>query len=235
MKKSGTNKIACLLCAFALIIAVTALGARPVYASDGKDCVKILLVGNSLTKYGEHKKGRTVQSHLERMAKASGKDVLVKTIAHGGARLKQYAGMTTSKKNYKDEFLDALGAEDWDYVILQEYSKTPYLEFERDTLPGLKWLKKQIQKRNCAVTGNFAPALRPHTIRLRFQRCRRYAYSQYRIFQYHAHLFGKHRIQSHFAWCIPAEILCSSHRNAFPGALSGLCFRSPARFLPYPV
>lgn len=152
MKKSGTNKITCLVCAFALIIAVTALCARPVYASVGEDCVKILLVGNSLTKYGEHKKGRTVQNHLERMAKASGKDVLVKTIAHGGARLKQYAGMTTPEKNYKDEFLEALGAEDWDYVILQEYSKTPYLEFERDTLPGLKWLKKQIEKKRPKAT-----------------------------------------------------------------------------------
>lgn len=129
------------------LLAMCMFSADSVLAKSSQDkAVKILLVGNSLTKYGPHADGCTVQGHLEKMAKASGKQVEIRSLTHGGAFLKYWAGMAEREKNYKNEFLKALGSEDWDYVVLQEYSKTPYLSYERDTVPAVRWLQKKIQK-----------------------------------------------------------------------------------------
>lgn len=115
-------------------------------AKSNSKSVKILLVGNSLTKYGSHANGHTIQGQLEKMAVAAGRKVTIKTVAHGGAKLKDYAGMTKEYKAYREELLDALRSQNWDYVVLQEYSRTPYFHYERDTVPAVEWLRKKIKQ-----------------------------------------------------------------------------------------
>ena len=135
------NKKAGVCCIVLLMLVFICFGTEvSATGKEKQETVKILLVGNSLTKYGSHEKGRTVESHLKKMTQASGKKVVIKTIAHGGARLKYWAD------DYKAEFLHALTQEEWDYVVLQEYSKTPYLHYEIDTVPAVKWLKQKIEK-----------------------------------------------------------------------------------------
>lgn len=130
-----------------LVCAVCMFRTDDTFAKSSQDeTVKILLVGNSLTKYGPHEDGRTVQGHLEKMAQAAGKQVEIRSLTCGGALLKYWAGMAEQDKNYKQEFSETLGGEEWDYVVLQEYSKTPYLNYERDTIPAVRRLLKTIQK-----------------------------------------------------------------------------------------
>ncbi len=136
---------------FALIFLLGFSSPQRVSASEKAgtkkdDTIHILLVGNSLTRLGVRSEERTVQSHLKKIAKASGKKVKIKTLAHGAAKWKNYAGLSKKKKKYRAEFLNVLRSEDWDYVILQEYNRISYTAFEKDMVPAVKWLNSKIEK-----------------------------------------------------------------------------------------
>lgn len=125
--------------------------AAPAVDADGNmvqsEPVKILLVGNSLTKYGEHTDGRTVQGHLKKMAAASGKTLIIKTVAYGGASLRNYAGLNPNKENQAKRFMKVLKSEEWDYIVIQELSKRHFEKYEEYSIPAVKKLLRIIENR----------------------------------------------------------------------------------------
>ncbi len=108
--------------------------------------VKILLVGNSLTRFVFNRDGKGIQEHLERLAEASGKEVVIKTVAYGGTALKNYVGMNPKRKNQQRAFNRALRSQEWDYVIIQELSKLYYKNFEKNSVPAVRKMLRRIQK-----------------------------------------------------------------------------------------
>lgn len=141
---------------FALVLCIIVLWpAQQVHAETAVDAngkavqeepVRILLVGNSLTRCQINSEGRTIKSHLKKMANASGKPVVIKTVAYGGASLRNYAGMNPAKKRHAKRFRKALKSNEWDYVILQELTVFHYKDSEEKMYPAVKKLLKQIKK-----------------------------------------------------------------------------------------
>lgn len=124
--------------------------ATPAVDAEGKavqdEPVKILLVGNSLTRCGEHVNGRTVQGHLKKMATASGKPLTVKTVAYGGASLRNFAGLNPVRERQAKRFLKVLKSEQWDYVVIQELSRRHYEKYEERSIPAIKKILYMIEK-----------------------------------------------------------------------------------------
>lgn len=103
-----------------------------------EEAVSILLIGNSLTKYGSHEDGRTVQGHLQRLAEASGKHIYVKTVAYGGTSLRNIAGLNPEKSRQAKNLRKKIKLADWDYVVIQELSRLHYDKFEERSLPAIE-------------------------------------------------------------------------------------------------
>lgn len=124
--------------------------ATPAVDAEGKavqdEPVKVLLVGNSLTQCGEHVDGRTVQGHLKKMAAASGKPLTVKTVAYGGASLRNFAGLNPVRERQAKRFLKVLKSEQWDYVVIQELSRRHYEKYEERSIPAIKKIMYMIEK-----------------------------------------------------------------------------------------
>lgn len=99
--------------------------------------IKILMIGNSFTKkssqYG-------VGSILEELAKAGNKNLSVKTVAYGNAYLSYYAYWSNEYKGYYDETLAALKADQYDYIVLQDYTKSSIEKYESEMCPAVKQL-----------------------------------------------------------------------------------------------
>lgn len=140
---------------FALMLAEPCVYASGTVSGNAVDCdgnviqeppVKILLVGNSLTRFIINRDGRGIQEYLELMAGEAGKDVYIKTVAFGGTSLQSYAGMNPKKKRQQRTFNRLLKSQDWDYVIIQELSKLYYKNYEKKSVPAVKKLLKKIKK-----------------------------------------------------------------------------------------
>ncbi len=113
---------------------------------EERETVKILLVGNSLTRNRSHKYGKSVQSHLKRLIEASGKSAVVETVAFNGTALRNYAGLRKKKIKHAQKFKEKLKSQDWDYVILQERTNYYFEKHEQVSVPAMKKLIKQIKK-----------------------------------------------------------------------------------------
>lgn len=110
--------------------------------------VRILLVGNSLTRNRSHKYGKSVQSHLKRLIAASGKTAIVETVAFNGSSLRNYAGMRKKKAKHAQKFQEKLRSQNWDYVILQERTNFYFEKHETVSIPAMKKIVKQIKKQS---------------------------------------------------------------------------------------
>lgn len=112
--------------------------------------VRILLVGNSFTKHTAselyNKTTYSVEVPLEELGIASGKNLDVVTLAHGSARLKYYAGMSTTYISYYRELINYLVNGEWDYIIFQEQTTAPAKEYEETTYPAVEELQKLVKR-----------------------------------------------------------------------------------------
>lgn len=105
----------------------------PLLCKDGQS-LDVLFLGNSYTHYFQ------MPELLVGMAESAGCKVNAEYVAPGGSRLKQHAQSGAS--------LSAIGARDWDAVILQNYSQLPSQPLEavqRKTLPHVKTLVDAIR------------------------------------------------------------------------------------------
>lgn len=146
MRKRTKIKVMKYIVAAILILLFVGGISHPVAAADKE--IKILLVGNSLTKNRTHEDGNSVQGHLEKMVEAAGKSAVIKTVAFNGGSLKNYAGMNSSKQAQAKVFKRRLKSEDWDYVIIQERTALHYKGHEKKSLPAIEKIIKQIKKQS---------------------------------------------------------------------------------------
>ena len=78
---------------------------------------KILFIGNSFTYFNN------MPFILQQLFAAAGTEVYTRMVAYGGYHLADYLDPDSSAG---DEAMQALAASDWDAVVLQEQSHTPY-------------------------------------------------------------------------------------------------------------
>lgn len=113
---------------------------------DGKeDPTYVLIVGNSfsMTKVSS-KVTLSVEKPLMELAEGEGHNLQVTTLAHGSAKLSQYAGMEAEYVSYYGELLNLLTNRKWDYVIFQEKTTYPISNLETDTVPALERLHRMV-------------------------------------------------------------------------------------------
>ncbi|MEY8392388.1 hypothetical protein D3Z36_11475 [Lachnospiraceae bacterium] len=99
--------------------------------------LRVLIVGNSFSRYKTGNITYSVEEPLEELAKLAGHNLEVTTLAHGSSRMTYYAGMHAAHITYYRELMQLLGSQTWDYIILQEHSTSPIERFEDATYPAL--------------------------------------------------------------------------------------------------
>lgn len=111
-----------------------------------KKKLQVLIVGNSFSRNKPENITYSVEKPLKELARSNGHKLHVTTLAHGGAQLRNYAGMTDSHRSYYREFKRLLKNKKWDFIILQEYSIGTIEYFESSTYPAVQKLLKLINK-----------------------------------------------------------------------------------------
>ena len=94
---------------------------------------RILFIGNSFTYFNN------MPFILQQLAAAAGTEVYTRMVAYGGARLSEY--LEPEFRGHADAEA-ALAAADWDAVVLQEQSFTPYKDPAAFTASVQKWTEK---------------------------------------------------------------------------------------------
>lgn len=127
------------------VFCILAVFQTPAHAA-GRDAVleqplKILLIGNSFTKHPQNE-NYNVGKILQELAKTSGRQVEVKVISHGGAHLSYYAFLSEKYKKYYREAANALMNCQWDYIVLQDYSKNGIQKAESEMFPAIRQLNE---------------------------------------------------------------------------------------------
>ncbi len=84
--------------------------------------MNILFIGNSFTFYNE------MPSTIQEMCNASGIDAKIEQVTYGGYSLSKYLG---EDKEATKEVMTKLGDTKWDYVILQEFSNGPLVDYTK--------------------------------------------------------------------------------------------------------
>ncbi len=110
-------------------------------SDDTDDTIHILFIGNSLTSYGTNNLGTI----LENISESQGKSITARTIAHGAAHLSYYAYPSEKYASYYKEVQLALLTENWDYIVLQEYSKGSIECAAKKTLPAIETFQELIK------------------------------------------------------------------------------------------
>ncbi|MCI9083630.1 MAG: DUF4886 domain-containing protein [Lachnospiraceae bacterium] len=110
-----------------------------------KTPLRVLIVGNSFSRYKTGNVTYSIEQPLEELAKASGHNLEVTTLAHGSSRMVYYAGMNEAHITYYRELMQLLSSETWDYIILQEHSTSPIERFDSATYPALERLLQYIR------------------------------------------------------------------------------------------
>lgn len=110
-----------------------------------KTPLRVLIVGNSFSRYKTGNVTYSIEQPLEELAKASGHNLEVTTLAHGSSRMVYYAGMNEAHITYYRELMQLLSSETWDYIILQEQSTSPIERFDNATYPALERLLQYIK------------------------------------------------------------------------------------------
>lgn len=108
--------------------------------------IRVLLVGNSFTRYTTGGKTYTVEQPLEELAKANGHNLEVTTLAHGSAKLRYYAGGSQTYISYYKELLTYLINESWDYIVFQEQSTVPIGYFDTYMYPAVETLLEMVTR-----------------------------------------------------------------------------------------
>ncbi|MCI8992666.1 MAG: hypothetical protein HFG80_08125 [Eubacterium sp.] len=135
MKKLKAKAAAVLL----LVACILIMPCRPVFAEQAtafRESVKILFIGNSFSKHPgneDHNVGKIVQE----LAKTSGRHVEIKMLSHNGAHLSYYAFLSEKYKKYYREATNALMNRQWDYIVLQDYSKNGIQQAESEMFPAI--------------------------------------------------------------------------------------------------
>lgn len=111
-----------------------------------EDPIYVLIVGNSFTCHTEGKTVYTVEEPLEELAKASGHNLQVTTLSHGGAKLRYYAGQSDSYFSYCRELMQLLLSQSWDYIIFQEQTTVPIETFDTYMYPAVEALLQMVKK-----------------------------------------------------------------------------------------
>ena len=107
--------------------------------------VRVLIVGNSFSKWTSQNITYTVEQPLEELAAGEGRNIDVKTLAHGSAWLRYYAGLDTGYLSYHRELVSLLVGEDWDYIIFQEQTTSPIEYLEERTYPAVERLLDMVK------------------------------------------------------------------------------------------
>lgn len=124
------------------------MGAK---AADGEasgsteNAVRVLIVGNSFTKWKSQNITYSVEQPMEELAAGEGHNLDVRTLAHGSAFLKYYAGLDTGYLSYHRELVSLLVDEDWDYIIFQEQTTSPIEYLKENTIPAVERLLTMVK------------------------------------------------------------------------------------------
>ncbi len=113
---------------------------------DGKEEPKrVLLVGNSFTRH-TISPGITysIDRCMEELAAGDGHNLEVTTLAHGSAKLSDYAGIVDQNISYYGELLKLLTNFKWDYIIFQEKTTHPITHLESETMPAVERLHRMV-------------------------------------------------------------------------------------------
>lgn len=106
----------------------------------------ILFVGNSFTNNEKKNKvGYSLTTQLAQMAAQTGKNVQITSLAYGGAKLKFYAGERGKRREYYTQLRKLLWERTWDYIVLQDNSRSSAFGLEEDMLPALASLNTMIR------------------------------------------------------------------------------------------
>lgn len=108
-------------------------------SSFSQDSLRVLFLGNSYTNFNN------LPGLTSSMAEAEGNYIYTESNTPGGYTLNQHSTGTTS--------LNLIAGGGWDYVVLQEQSQIPTIEYLRDNYmyPGASSLKESILEHNpCA-------------------------------------------------------------------------------------
>lgn len=107
--------------------------------------VRVLIVGNSFSKWTSQNITYSVEQPLEELAAGEGHNLDVKTLAHGSAWLRYYAGLDTGYLAYHRELVSLLVDEDWDYIIFQEQTTSPIEYLKERTYPAVDRLLSMVK------------------------------------------------------------------------------------------
>ena len=112
------------------------LGCGPIRCGNDDDCLRVLFVGNSYTYVND------LPTMFSELSRSGGHKVEVSTVAEGGFTLADHVNSA--------QFSEALTSNQWDYVVLQEQSQTPSVEYLRINFmyPAARTLVKQIRAVN---------------------------------------------------------------------------------------
>ncbi len=119
-----------------LLLTTLVLAAAPVQSPE---TTKVLFLGNSYF--------RTIPEYFESFANAGGHTVLVDSYAPGGNTLGSPQGGMTQAHSVNSASLSKIASEPWDFVVLQEQSATPVIEFTKNSFmkPGAMSLDASIK------------------------------------------------------------------------------------------
>ena len=120
----------------AVTLTASLAGCGPVHCNDdpNDNCLRVLFVGNSLTYVND------LPATFSELARSGGHKVEVAMVAAGGAALSDFVSSS--------ELSETLATSQWDYVVLQEQSQLPSVEYWRvnDMYPAARILVRQVRE-----------------------------------------------------------------------------------------
>ena len=124
-----------LVLSLVLILAASLTACGPIHCGNdlNDDCLRVLFVGNSLTFVND------LPTTFSELARSGGHKVEVAMVVEGGAHLYDFVS--------SPELSNTLSSSQWDYVVLQEQSQLPSVEYWRvnDMYPAARTLVKKVR------------------------------------------------------------------------------------------
>ena len=144
MKKDLICKrlVACLLCVTLLSQVTMPVLAEENTQQNEEESIRILFVGNSFTRYGSQ--GYGVPYALDKLAKQNNKNIDITTIANNSAHLSYYANYSENYKAYHQQVMTAIMTQQWDYVVLQDFSRAPMECYNTEMYPAVETLSRYV-------------------------------------------------------------------------------------------
>lgn len=114
-------------------------------SQNPEKAVRVLIVGNSFSKWKSQNITYSVEQPMEELAAGEGHNLDVRTLAYGSSWLRYYAGLDTGYLSYHKELVSLLVDEDWDYIIFQEQTTSPIEYLEERTFPAVERLLQMVK------------------------------------------------------------------------------------------